>query len=149
VTATTAVAAAATTGAADADAGGLTWHVVCRLDDLVPERGAAALLGVGREATQVALVRLLDDSVHAVDNHDPFGHAHVMSRGIVGSRHVLGVEVATLASPLYKQVFDLRTGQCLDAAGKAPAAGCAQDLRTFPVSVDDGIVSVATTGGPA
>jgi nitrite reductase (NADH) small subunit len=34
----------------------------------------------------------------------------VLSRGIVGSRG----DVPTVASPLHKQVFDLRTGRCLD-----------------------------------
>ncbi|MFY1635938.1 nitrite reductase (NAD(P)H) small subunit [Solwaraspora sp. WMMB335] len=35
---------------------------------------------------------------------------HVMSRGIVGARG----DVPTVASPLHKQVYGLRTGQCLD-----------------------------------
>jgi len=34
----------------------------------------------------------------------------VLSRGIVGSRG----DVPTVASPMYKQAFDLRTGGCLD-----------------------------------
>ena len=45
-----------------------------------------------------------------LSNYDPFGQAFVLSRGIVGTR----VDAPTVASPLYKQVFDLRTGQCLD-----------------------------------
>ena len=80
--------------------------VVCRYDVLVPERGVAALLG----DVQIALFRTHDGSVFAVGNHDPFSGANVMSRGIVGSRG----EVPTVASPMYKQVFDLRTGECLD-----------------------------------
>ena len=35
-----------------------------------------------------------------------------MLAGIVGSRG----DDATVASPMYKQVFDLRTGECLDRA---------------------------------
>ncbi|MGN8245704.1 nitrite reductase small subunit NirD [Cellulomonas soli] len=119
------------------------WVAVCRLDDLAPERGAAALLG----GTQVALVRLLDDRVLAVQQHDPFCDAHVLSRGIVGSRLVDGVDVPTIASPMYKQVFDLLTGQCLDRAGKEPVPGLGADLRTWPVRVVDGVVHVAT-GAP-
>ena len=80
--------------------------VVCRYDVLVPERGVAALLG----DVQIALFRTHDGSVFAVGNHDPFSGANVMSRGIVGSRG----EVPTVASPMFKQVFDLRTGECLD-----------------------------------
>ena len=57
------------------------WTVVCRLSDLAPERGAAALLPDGE---QVAVFRLVDDRVLAVQQHDPFSDAHVISRGIVG-----------------------------------------------------------------
>jgi nitrite reductase (NADH) small subunit len=79
---------------------------VCRYDVLVPERGVAALVG----DVQIALFRTHDGSVFAVGNHDPFSGANVMSRGIVGSRG----DVPTVASPMFKQVFDLRTGSCLD-----------------------------------
>ena len=44
---------------------------------------------------------------------DPFCGAYVISRGIVGSRVVGGEEVPTIASPMYKQVFDLASGVCL------------------------------------
>ena len=94
-------------------------RTVCRLDDLAPERGAAALLG----GDQVALFRLVDGRVLAVQQHDPFSDAYVISRGIVGSRHVDDAEVPTVASPMYKQVFDLRRAACLDVAGKTPAPG--------------------------
>jgi len=115
-----------------------TWQAVCRIDHLVPERGAAALLG----ELQVALFRLADDRVLAVDQHDPFSDAYVISRGIVGSRTVDGVEVPTVASPMYKQVFDLLTGRCLDPAGKTPVAGLPADLTAWPVRVRDGVVEV-------
>jgi nitrite reductase (NADH) small subunit len=46
----------------------------------------------------------------AIGNRDPFSGASVLSRGIVGSRG----DVVTVASPVYKQRFDLRTGRCLD-----------------------------------
>ncbi|MGY4643174.1 nitrite reductase small subunit NirD [Cellulomonas sp. URHB0016] len=115
-----------------------TWQAVCRIDHLVPERGAAALLG----DLQVAVFRLADDRVLAVDQHDPFSNAYVISRGIVGTRTVDGVEVPTVASPMYKQVFDLLTGRCLDPAGKAPVAGLPADLTAWPVRVRDGVVEV-------
>lgn len=115
------------------------WTAVCRVDDLAPERGAAALL----DGEQVALFRLLDGRVLAVQQHDPFSDAHVISRGIVGSRLVDGVQVPTVASPMYKQVFDLTTGRCLDVAGKDPARDLSPDLRTWPVRVRDGVVEIA------
>lgn len=107
------------------------WQVVCRLDDLVPERGAAALVA----GEQLALVRLHDDRVLAVQHQDPYTGAHVIARGIVGTRG----DAPTIASPLHKQVFDLRTGACLDPVGGEPRA-----LRTWPVRVEDGLVLVAT-----
>lgn len=114
------------------------WVPVCRLDDLAPERGAAALVA----GEQVAVFRLLDGTVLAVQHRDPFSGAHVLARGIVGSRRLDDGSLApTVASPMYKQVFDLRTGRCLDPAGKEPVAG-SSDLRTWPVRVGDGLVLV-------
>ena len=111
---------------------GLRWERVCHLHDLPVERGAAALVG----GEQVALFRTHDDRVHAVQQCDPYCGAHVMSRGIVGSRG----ETPTVASPMYKQVFDLRTGRCLDPVGREPVA-----LRTWPVMVWSGVVLVGLT----
>ena len=111
----------------------VTWHEVCVLADLSPERGAAAFL----DGVQVALFRTHDDHVYAVQQLDPYSAANVMSRGIVGSRG----DVPTVASPMYKQVFDLRTGACLDAVGKEP-----KPLRSYAVTVIDGVVSVALPG---
>lgn len=116
-----------------ADDTAVTWHEVCLLSDLSPERGAAALL----DGVQVALFRTHDDHVYALQQLDPFSAANVMSRGIVGSRG----DVPTVASPMYKQVFDLRTGECLDAVGKEP-----QPLRSYPVRVHDDVVSIALPG---
>lgn len=117
------------------------WTAVCRLDDLAPERGAAALV----DGEQVALFRLADDTVLAVQQHDPFSDAYVLARGIVGSRDVDGVEVPTVASPMHKQVFDLRSGRCLEPVGKTPARGLPADLRTWPVRVEGGVVEVGGT----
>ena len=126
----------------------LVWLPVCRLDDLVPERGAAALVPDGADGRreQVALFRLLGDDVRAVQQLDPFSGAYVLARGLVGSRLVADEHVPTVASPMYKQVFDLRTGACLDAAGRAPVPGCGPDLRTWTVRVREGGVEVAVDG---
>jgi nitrite reductase (NADH) small subunit len=79
---------------------------VCLWDDLPAERGVAALVG----GEQIALFRTFDGAVYATGNQDPFTGAFVLSRGIVGTRG----DHPTVASPLHKQVFDLRTGACLD-----------------------------------
>lgn len=125
----------------------LTWQTVCALDALTPERGAVALvdeiLDGAPVRTQVALVRLASGDVLAVQQRDPVTASAVMSRGLVGSRLIDGVEVPTLASPLHKQVYDLRSGICLDPAGKEPLPG-EGGLRTWPVRVSDGVVAVGT-----
>ena len=106
---------------------------VCRLADLEPERGAAALV----DGVQVAVFRLVDGRVLAVGHRDPFSGANVIARGIVGTRG----DVPTVASPMFKQVFDLRTGACLDD----PAV----TLGHHPVDVGtDGVVRVRL-GAPA
>lgn len=106
----------------------MRWAAICRYEDLQPERGVAALLG----DTQIALFRLFDGSLHAIGNQDPFTGVFVLSRGIVGTRG----ETPTVASPLHKQVFDLRTGACLDDATKA--------VPVFAVRERDGMVEVGT-----
>ncbi len=84
------------------------WIAVCKLADIVPDTGVCALVG-GR---QIAVFRLVDDSVFAIDNLDPFSKSNVLSRGIVGD---LKGELV-VASPVYKQHFSLATGQCLEDA---------------------------------
>ncbi|MBD3941547.1 nitrite reductase small subunit NirD [Microbacterium sp. NEAU-LLC] len=110
------------------------WVPVCDLADLEIERGRAALLG----GTQIALFLTRgadggDGRVYAVSNFDPYSRANVISRGIVGTRQ----DVPTVASPMFKQVFDLRTGICLDSQGKDPV-----DLHAWPTAVADGVVLV-------
>ncbi|OQD55245.1 nitrite reductase small subunit NirD [Streptomyces phaeoluteigriseus] len=83
------------------------WFTVCDLSLLVPGRGVAALLPDGR---QVALFRDRAGELYAVDNRDPFSGAAVLSRGLTGSLQGRPF----VASPLLKQRFDLRSGQCLD-----------------------------------
>lgn len=103
-----------------------TWVDVCAADALPVGRGACALV----DGAQVAVFRMCDGEVYAVSNHDPFSGANVISRGIVGSRG----DVPKVASPMYKQSFDLRTGVCLDDPTVA--------LATFDVRVRDGRIEV-------
>ncbi|CAM3482695.1 nitrite reductase small subunit NirD [Isoptericola cucumis] len=124
---------------ADPSVDGPGWTAVCPLDALAPERGAAALVTASDgEELQVAIFRLVDGTVHAVQQLDPYSGANVMSRGIVGTRR----GTPTVAAPVYKQVFELATGRCLDAAGKEPRDGLAADLAAFPVVVTGGVVHV-------
>jgi nitrite reductase (NADH) small subunit len=105
------------------------WIAVCRYDDLIPERGVAALV----DGEAVALFRTHDGALHALSNLDPFSNASVLSRGIVGDRGGRPM----VASPIYKQVFELATGICLDD----PTVS----VRTYPVRLVDGIVEVCSS----
>jgi NAD(P)H-dependent nitrite reductase small subunit len=99
------------------------WVPVCRVDDIVPNTGVCALA----HGRQVAVFRLGDGSVHALDNRDPFSSANVLSRGIVGD--LKGERV--VASPVYKQHFSLVTGQCLeDPAVRVPVYPVRLEGRT-------------------
>lgn len=102
------------------------WYTVCAFEHLLPERGVAAYI----RGRQIALFRMHDDQLYAVGNRDPFTNAYVLSRGIVGTRG----DVPTVASPLLKHVFDLRTGCYVDDD--------TQRLPVYPVRVVDGMVEV-------
>lgn len=101
------------------------WITVCPIDRIIPNTGVCALV----DEQQVAIFRV-GDEVYAIGNYDPFSHAYVLSRGIVGDR----AGVPKVASPIYKQNFDLRSGQCLDDAMVS--------VPTFAVRVVDGQVEV-------
>ena len=106
---------------------------ICALDDIIPFGGVAALI----DGEQVAIFRLGDnraeaeDQVFAVSNYDPFSNAAVLSRGIVGS--IDGV--AVVASPIYKQHFELATGKCVEDDSVT--------LKTWPLAIEGGQVVLA------
>ncbi|MFJ9948722.1 nitrite reductase small subunit NirD [Kitasatospora sp. NPDC091207] len=117
------------------------WRPVCTLDDLQPGRGVAVLL----DGAQVAVFRDRAGALHAVDNRDPFSGAQVLSRGLLGSRG----DRPTLASPMYKQVFDLTDGRCLDeetAPDGTPAVLRLWPVRSTPKPAGD---TAARAAGPA
>jgi len=95
----------------DADIEG--WTPICAFARLTPDRGVAALVG-GRA---VAVFLLSDGSLHAIDNVDPISGASILSRGLVGDAS----GTPTVASPMFKQRFDLVSGRCIDVADVAVA----------------------------
>jgi nitrite reductase (NADH) small subunit len=101
------------------------WVDICTIDDILPNTGVCALV----EDRQVAIFRIGDSTeVYAISNYDPFSKAYVLSRGIVGDsfrNHPEGVP--KVASPIYKQSFNLKTGECLDDPSVR--------IPTFPVRV--------------
>lgn len=118
----------AATEAAVLEVGQPGWTEVCPVERITADTGVAALLGT----EQVAVFRLTDGRLFAVANRDPVSGANVVARGIVGDC----AGRPFVASPLYKQRFDLVTGECLDDAGLR--------LPTWPVREVDGVVLVAT-----
>ena len=103
------------------------WVDVCSFDELQPDRGVCALVG----EQQIAIFRTTpNDDLYAVSNYDPFSGAFVLSRGIVGTKG----DAPKVASPVYKQAFDLRTGICIDDPSVR--------IRTYGVRVVDGRVQV-------
>ena len=104
------------------------WQDVCSVDDLQPDSGVCALV----EGRQVAIFYMSKDkAVYAINNYDPFVNANVLSRGIIGD--INGQPV--VASPLYKQHFNLQTGVCLeDETVRIPA---------YAVRIENGKVQVS------
>ncbi|MBT4832605.1 MAG: nitrite reductase small subunit NirD [Porticoccaceae bacterium] len=82
--------------------------IICEQKDLVANSGICAKV----DGQQIALFYLPKETpqVYAIGNWDPIGKAHVLSRGMVGDIN----ERLVVASPLYKQHFDLHTGECLE-----------------------------------
>lgn len=105
----------------------MNFIAICNVDQILPNTGVAALV----EGRHVAVFRVGTDAFHAIDNIDPRSGASVLSRGLVGN---LGERIV-VASPLYKNHFDLNTGECLEAPE--------QSVRAHAVQVQDGQVWVA------
>lgn len=102
------------------------WVDVLPEGDLRREVGVPALVA----GQAVAVFRTHLDEFFAVSNYDPVSGASVMARGIVGTRG----DVPVVASPMYKHVFDLRTGRCLDDDSKS--------LTPYEIRVEAGVVQV-------
>ena len=107
----------------------LHWTAVCALEDIVPNTGVCALIN----GSQVAVFHVVDagSQVYAIANVDPKSGAAVLSRGLVGS---LG-ERLVVASPIYKQHFDLLSGECLEIPE--------QPVASYPARIEAGQVWVA------
>ena len=103
------------------------WTAICAVDQVLPDTGVCARV----DGRHVAVFRVGRDAWYGIDNIDPRSGASVLARGLVGS---VGDRVV-VASPLYKNHFDLRTGECLEAPE--------QSVRAHAVRVEDGTVFVA------
>jgi nitrite reductase (NADH) small subunit len=105
------------------------WTTICPLDRILPNTGVCALIN----GQQVAVFRVGEGmDVYAIENFDPFSKAYVLSRGIVGDRN----GIPKVASPIYKQNFNLLTGECLDDS--------TVKIQTFAVRVVERQVQVSS-----
>lgn len=110
-----------------------SWTAVCSYDDLLPERGVAALL----DGVQIAVFRLACGRIAAIGNYDPISRANIMSRGLVGTKG----DTTYVASPMFKQRYDVATGQCLD--------NDAMSVAVYSGRVKDGLVEVLPVNAAA
>ncbi len=99
---------------------------ICNTKDLIANSGICVLI----DKEQVALF-YIDKTIYAINNYDPIGKANVLSRGIIGD--IEGNLV--VASPLYKEHFDLKTGKCLEDENVS--------IKTYECEIkDDGVYLV-------
>ena len=119
-----------------------TWTVVCSVDSVAPDRGVAVLI----DDVPIAIFRLASadgpgqepekEEWCGISHIDPFSGAPVMARGLIGSVGEAPMMIPTVASPLLKQRFNLRTGFCLDDGNIK--------IETYPVRANEGSVEVMT-----
>jgi|SRR5579859_3201982 len=109
-----------------------TWYDVCAINDILPFTGVAALI----DGQQIAIFRLPSARADAaqccaISNYDPFSKANVISRGLVGDKN----GILKVASPIYRNTFNLLTGQCLEDQSVR--------LRTWSTRIVDGVIQIA------
>ncbi len=111
------------------------WVTVCDRDRVLPNTGVCALVA-GKQVAVFHWQSPIEQSsvpvsvIYAIDNFDPFSQAYVLSRGLVGDRG----GVPKVASPIYKQNFNLQTGECLDDGTVR--------VMTYPTRMLDGQIQV-------
>ncbi|TVZ39908.1 nitrite reductase (NADH) small subunit [Alteromonadaceae bacterium 2753L.S.0a.02] len=105
----------------------MNWVSVCDAAELTPLLGVRALLN----EEQVAIFKV-KDALYALNAIDPFSKAAVLSRGIVGDLK----NQLVVASPLYKQHFNLETGICLEDESVK--------VKTYAVRESEGKIQLAT-----
>ncbi|MDO5751171.1 MAG: nitrite reductase small subunit NirD [Rothia sp. (in: high G+C Gram-positive bacteria)] len=99
------------------------WTLICPDSELELNWGEVALVN----GHQYAIVKT-KHGTFAYDHKDPNSGALVMARGIVGEKD----GTATIASPLYKEVYRLDTGENV--------SGADYTLPVYPLEIRDGSV---------
>jgi nitrite reductase (NADH) small subunit len=112
-----------------------SWRTICNTTDLVKDSGISALLmndaNSAGEDEQIAIFHIpnSEEKIYAVGNYDPIGKANVLYRGLVGCID----DEPVVSSPLYKQHFSLKTGQCLQEE---------QRISVYPIRIENKQVQV-------
>jgi nitrite reductase (NADH) small subunit len=107
------------------------WLDICTLNDILPNMGCCASL----HDKQIAIFRIVlltgDEQFYALDNYCPFSKSNTLSRGLTGNLN----DKIVVASPLYKQHFDLATGQCIEDGSVT--------LTIYPVRLNGNTIQLA------
>ena len=107
----------------------VSYRKICELKEIPQDSGVCALV----DNKQIAIFKISpDDKLYAISNHDPFSKANVLSRGIVGAK----CGTPKVASPIYKQQFDLTNGRCIDNSNVT--------VPTYPICLQDGYVYISS-----
>ena len=100
------------------------WVRICAESDLEENWGEVALV----DGYQYAIYKT-KHGIFAGDHLDPHSQALVLARGIVGEKN----GNPTITSPLYKEVYDLTTGECVSDPSYS--------IKVYPVEVRDSATS--------
>ncbi|VTY11866.1 nitrite reductase small subunit NirD [Rothia dentocariosa] len=98
-----------------------SWVRICSESELEENWGEVALV----KGQQYAIFKT-KHGYYACDHRDPNSQSLVIARGIVGEKD----GHSTIASPLYKEVYDLTTGECV--------SGADYTIGVYPLEVRDG-----------
>jgi nitrite reductase (NADH) small subunit len=96
-----------------------TWHPICQFEEIPRLGGRTVRIG----KMEIAVFRLSDDRIRAVDNRCPHKQGP-LAEGIVSGD--------TIICPLHARKINLETGEVLK-----PDSGC---VKTWPAMVEDGQV---------
>lgn len=103
-----------------------TWVRVCDLDDIAQGTGTCARLG----GAQVAIFRISETEIRAVQNVCPHTGTPVLHQGLVGDHS----GEPKVACPLHKRTYSLEDGRNLSGEGGK--------LRVYHARVEDGAIWV-------
>ena len=100
----------------------MQWKNAVALDDL---RSAGGMVGLTIGEQDFAIY-LVEDEVYATANTCTHGNARLSDGYLIGE---------LIECPMHQGLFDVRTGAVMGPP-------CTEAIRTFPVRIEDGIISI-------